>query len=435
MKTTKNALHRYLLPLLAVLHIREAIALENPHQQSLLGYWQAGVETAGGHLPFYLNFFEENGSVQAKLLNDKTQLSIAKAQQQGNQITLVFSGPGTEITAIRADEKGRASLDGQWLMGRWTRINSDRRINMPFSGQRITAWPVRVAQAPKTSKTSDEWVLRSPDNIFIGYLNLKRQGARISAALIAGTDNRYYPLAGTYSKRNLELSWFDGDNAILIKTHNIDKRTLAGDLWWNDRQIRWTAKRMDKDQILQTAPLRPKMMNISAYDLHKKRITLTSADFAGCVVLLNIFGSWCPSCHEESAMLANWQRRYANLQFKVVSLAFELSSNTDENLETLQQFAAKYHPDFTMLLGGSVEEAVEKLAPLIRLNAYPTNVFIDRSGQIRGVYPGFIGAAQHQQHQHFIGMHERILKELLAEPLPASSSCRLDSLGLVTGFE
>lgn len=426
MRTIKDMLHRYLLLLLlAVLPIKGAIALESPHQQSLLGYWKTEVETAGGHLSFYIDFVEENGLVQAKLLNDKTQLSVAKVQQQGNQITLFFSGSGTEITAIRADKKGRVSLDGQWLIGRWTGMNSDKRIDMPFSGQRITIRPVQIAQASKTSKISDEWVLRSTDNIFIGYLNLERQGqsAHISAELISGVNNRNYLLTGTYGKKSIELSRFDGDNSILIKTHNIDEHILTGDLWWNDQQTPWTAKKLDRDNIQQTAPLRPKMMDISAYDLHKNRITWTSADLAGCVVLLNIFGSWCPNCHEEISILANWQRRYAGQQFKVVSLAFELSANTDENLNTLQQFVAKYHPNFTMLLGGSVEEAVEKLAPLTQLNAYPTSVFIDRSGQIRVVYPGFIGAAQHQQHQHFIAMHERILKELLAEPLSASSSC------------
>lgn len=42
--------------------------------------------------------------------------------------------------------------------------------------------------------------------------------------------------------------------------------------------------------------------------LHDARDTFDNADMAGHISLLNVFGTWCPGCHEEHALLVAWSK-------------------------------------------------------------------------------------------------------------------------------
>ena len=39
-------------------------------------------------------------------------------------------------------------------------------------------------------------------------------------------------------------------------------------------------------------------------------MTIDDDRFEDKVLLVNIFGSWCPNCNDEAPLLAEWARRY-----------------------------------------------------------------------------------------------------------------------------
>lgn len=42
--------------------------------------------------------------------------------------------------------------------------------------------------------------------------------------------------------------------------------------------------------------------------LHDPEVVFSSDDLKGHISLVNVFGSWCPGCHEEHALLMDWSR-------------------------------------------------------------------------------------------------------------------------------
>ena len=58
-------------------------------------------------------------------------------------------------------------------------------------------------------------------------------------------------------------------------------------------------------------------------DLDGHVVSNTDARFKDKVVLINVTGSWCPNCHDESPFLAELYDKYHARGLEVVALDFE----------------------------------------------------------------------------------------------------------------
>ena len=139
--------------------------------------------------------------------------------------------------------------------------------------------------------------------------------------------------------------------------------------------------------------------------------------FAGKVVLVNLFGSWCPNCNDEAPLLAEWHRRWNADGLEVVGLAFEFSGDPERDGKILGRFANRYGIDYPLLLAGVSykAEASAAVPDLSAVLSYPTTVFIDRSGAIRWIHSGFSGPGTGHHYDELEAEMRRRIEELLAE--------------------
>jgi thiol-disulfide isomerase/thioredoxin len=95
-----------------------------------------------------------------------------------------------------------------------------------------------------------------------------------------------------------------------------------------------------------------------------------SSTWAGKVVVINFWATWCPPCLREIPLLAEAQERYRNLQ--VVGIAID-------NGEDVARFVGEHRLNYPVLLGGT--NAVEMSRRLgNRLQGLPFTVIFDRQG-------------------------------------------------------
>jgi thiol-disulfide isomerase/thioredoxin len=174
---------------------------------------------------------------------------------------------------------------------------------------------------------------------------------------------------------------------------------LAGDYWSRDSyHATWTATRDAnatipdgwKDVALTNADGR---FQFRFPDLNGKPVSLTDDRFRGKVVLVNIFGSWCPNCNDEAPLLAEWDRKYRRDGLEIVGLAYEFTGNAARDREMVRRFAKRHHIDYTLLLAGVSDKAKASatLPDLTRVLAFPTSVFVGRDGKVKKIYSGFAG--------------------------------------------
>jgi thiol-disulfide isomerase/thioredoxin len=144
------------------------------------------------------------------------------------------------------------------------------------------------------------------------------------------------------------------------------------------------------------------------------------AGTAGKVVVIQILGSWCPNCLDETALLAKWREEYAPRGFEVIGLGFERTKQPEKARDNLRRLAARFGARYPMAVAGSPDSAsVHAVLPMLeRFIAYPTTLFLDRSGRIRKVHTGFDGPATGVAHTRFVAETRQFIEDLLAEPAP-----------------
>jgi thiol-disulfide isomerase/thioredoxin len=145
-------------------------------------------------------------------------------------------------------------------------------------------------------------------------------------------------------------------------------------------------------------------------------VSLADERFAGKPKLLVAFGTWCPNCNDEAALLRELDQRYRDRGLAIVGLGFELSGERQRDLEQLRRFQARHGIEYPLLLAGVAdkERASESLPLLERVRAYPTTIFVGADGTVQAVHQGFAGPATGAEHAALCRDFERRIEALLA---------------------
>ena len=97
------------------------------------------------------------------------------------------------------------------------------------------------------------------------------------------------------------------------------------------------------------------------------------ADYRGRVVLLNLWGTWCPPCRREIPDLVRLQDRIESRGATVVGLAVDSGSPTK-----IRAFADRYGINYPIWRSDS-----RTVIRHYRARGYPTTLLVDREGVIR----------------------------------------------------
>ncbi len=153
-------------------------------------------------------------------------------------------------------------------------------------------------------------------------------------------------------------------------------------------------------------------------DLEGRRVTQDDPRLKGKVVLVDIFGSWCVTCHEATPDLLALYRDYHARGFEILGLGYEVTGDSAVDNPQIRRFRAKFRIPWVLLHAGAsiVEETAASLPQLHGFTAYPTTLFLGRDGRIREVYAGFRGPATGAQHTKQIADYREMIERLLREP-------------------
>lgn len=133
--------------------------------------------------------------------------------------------------------------------------------------------------------------------------------------------------------------------------------------------------------------------------------------------IVEVFGSWCPNCHDAAEYLAELQAVYGPRGLRTVGLAFELTPDLDRSIEQVRTYQDKHSIEWPILVAGLSDKskASEAFPALDRVRAYPTFIFMDRTGAVQSVYTGFSGPATGEAHETLRSQFQARIEALLAE--------------------
>ncbi len=389
--------------------------------QNYQGDWDAALQTPGGELRFGLRLTEADGKWTASLVNGLELIAVPECRIESQTLIL-------DITHY--DSRIEATYDPK--LAKWTGTWSKRRgaekwARVPFAADQKTR------DSPSATTLMDDFVgkwrvkFKTEDAPSVGLFQPGDNRQLWGTFLTTLGDYRY--LAGRVAGREMELSCFDGAHAFLFKARLQADGALKGDFWsgdwWHDT---WTAERDDQaalpdgfsiSKINEDAPL----SELHFTDLDGNDQLVIREQDRGKPLLIEIFGSWCPNCHDAGAYLSELEQRYAPRGLRIMGIAFELTGDPEHDAAQVRQYVKRHAISFPVLVGGlsDKEEATRQMRVLDQVRAYPTILFVDRKGQASAVYTGFNGPATGEANLRMQEQFELKIEELLREHEPVQA--------------
>jgi thiol-disulfide isomerase/thioredoxin len=401
----------------------------------LAGDWRSVIESPGGELPFTLRVLPAGETPPAVALNDTEEVAFSAITVDGRTVTI-------EIDRYESVLEGELSPDGESITGRWRKVIPGGFAELGWRAQRGSSPRFRSVDdlglesgaAGAIPDLTGSWsvVFSDDSSSEEARAEFRQQGRVVTGTFLTPTGDYRY-LEGAYENGLLRLSTFDGAHVFLFHARAQPDGSLSGDFWSRDSyHATWTAVRLmypDSGEVFSTNPWQQvrvvssdNRVRFSFPNLDGEVISSDDPRFAGKVVLVNIFGSWCPNCNDEAPLLAEWSRRWAADGLEVVGLAFEFSDDQERNRRVLRRFAEHHGVDYPLLLAGGSDktEAGRAVPDLSAVLSYPTTVFIARDGAVRWVHSGFAGPGTGDHHQKLVTQFEETIEALLAEPVPTT---------------
>lgn len=401
---------------------------------SVAGIWRASLLSPGGELPFTISIFDRAGQLSGEIHNGEERLPFSSVTQTDQTLLFRIDHYDSEITATLEHE-------GRSLRGEWQKTVPGGKSKLPFAASKgenrrflpeldSTLKPVEGAPDLITGNWALEFT-EEDGSTFPGRAELVQRGEEVTGTILTNTGDYRY-LAGSYSNGWLLLSVFDGGHAFLFEAQVAPDGTMKGDFWSRDTyHATWTGKPIPKGEkgglenpwtaIELTA--RDRRFHFAFEDLEGKVVTDGDARFKGKVVLIDIFGTWCPNCNDQARLLAKWHETYAEQGLEIVGLAYEMTGDVERDRSYVAKYRDEYGIEYPLLLAGLSDKAKasETVPDLSRIKSFPTTIFVGRDGRVRKVYSGFAGPATGRHHRKMVASHEKLIEELLAEGKAASS--------------
>jgi len=389
--------------------------------QNLLnqGKWHAELKREDGHhIPFELDIQKENGKYIAHIINGSERIKTAYIDF--SQDSVIIRMPVFE-SYFKAKIITSDSLNGLWVNG-----SADKDIIMPFialrGGSRFSKKKIS-----RTENVQGTWGIeftRSNQTKRRAIGELAQNGSHLSGSVLTpAADYRY--LDGVVAGDSLFLSTFDGSHALLlsakIRNGEIDGHFYSS----NYASESWTAV---KDANLTLTPAVTEIkegnngrLDFSFKDLDEHTVSIKDERFKDKVVIVQIMGSWCPNCMDETAFLSEYYRKNKHRGIEIIALAYELSANEERSVKSLKKFQSQFDVQYPMLNTGVAvgdPQRTEKTLPqLTAIQVFPTTIILDKKGVVSAIETSFYGPGAGEHHQRFKEHFENSVDTLLDQPL------------------
>jgi thiol-disulfide isomerase/thioredoxin len=398
--------------------------LDSSAQKGLVarvGTWQGELLLNGTtRLPFYFEVNRSKGKTTLEIRNGEEHILIEDITESSDSIRFRMPQFDSEFLC-EVKENGKA-LDGVW-------INHSRKDNneIPFQ-----AFYGREYTCDKGSKIfsalqAAQWEVTFSPNTrdstkAIGIFRFDFKTHSLNGTFLTETGDYRY-LSGFACTDWAYLSCFDGSHAYYFRFKLKPDNTIAGDYYSGSTGYeKWIAKQNPGFRLHNPDSLTFLKKGYDGIDFrfsNTEGAEVSSKDekFRNKVVVIQIMGSWCPNCMDETKYYADVYSRFRGKGLEVVALAFEKPVDPAKAKENVLRVKKRFNADYDFLLTGKTGStgALEALPMLNAVMAFPTTIYIDKKGRVRKIYTGFNGPGTGVYYDQFREQNERFLEKLLSE--------------------
>lgn len=234
-------------------------------------------------------------------------------------------------------------------------------------------------------------------------------------------DYRY--LDGVVDGDSLKLSTFDGTHVFLF-TAQVTDSTLQGIFYSGNHSVeKFVATRNEAYQLPDPNTLTYlkegyDKFDFSFPDTDGNMISMSDDRFKNKPVLVQIMGTWCPNCLDETRFYVDYFEKNPDLDVEIVALAFEYAKTKEKAEQGINRLVKREKLKYPVLLAqfetSNKSKANEKLPMLNHVLSYPTTIYIDREGEVKKIHTGFNGPATGERYEDFTKEFDQTIRELVS---------------------
>lgn len=408
-----------LFPVLFIFGLFSIFWVNNPTQLKN-GIWRATIQRQDGQ-KIVFNFLSKDsaGKKIIYVINGKEHLLVDSIETRADSVFI-------QMPFFESGFKAKITSAGN-LHGEWIKHYGERILRLPFeaefnNGKRF------VVSTPPSANISGKWVstFKGTNKTYTFVAEFKQDGAHLSGTILDPTGDFRF-LDGVVSGDSLKLSTFDGANAYLLTAKIDNENKISGGMFYSGATgtEEWSAVRNENAKVTDNLEESKSIaaegkLNFTFPDSKNgKMISINDDRFKNKVVVVQILGSWCPNCMDETKFLSDYYNKNHQKGFEVIGLAYERTTDFESSQKALMPFEKRLDVKYPILITGvSVSDTnlTQKTLPQIeKIKAFPTSIFIDKKGNIRKIDSGFNGPATGKYFTEFKKEFNQFIEKLLAE--------------------
>ncbi len=383
-----------------------------PVQKLKLGIYRATLNVMDNEiLPF---IFEVVSNDKINIFNAEEVIEDNSISYRNDSVFINFPVFEGYIAAV---------FEGDNLKGSYIKESLDRVV--PFHAEFNNAKRFETSTEPMIDISGNwETVFTEADGSHYIAKGIFKQKGHALTGTVRTTTGDYRYLEGIVNGFDVKFSVFDGAHAFLFTAKAKDS-TMQG-VFYSGNHSRETfvakpneAYELPREDSLTFLKEGYDTFAFSFPDEKDNLVSLDDAQFKNKVIIVQIMGTWCPNCLDETRYYKTFYDANKDKDIAFVALAFEYAKTKEKAFAGIQRLKDKVRLEYPILLAqfGSSNKvkAQEKLPMLNHVLSYPTTIFIDKKGKVRKIHTGFNGPATGDKYVSFKKEFNEFVNILLNE--------------------
>ena len=373
-----------------------------------LGSLQLNKETS---LPFRLEIEKQKRELIFSVHNAEEKIVLNRMVQQKDSFRIDF--PNFHSTLIFKIENKNL------LSGYWKNFNKGNQYKIPF---KATYGQSKNESSTQNYDFSGRWkTIFSPntedESMAIGVF--KSTENKITGTFLTETGD-YRFLEGCVEGKHFTLSCFDGSHAFHF-TGDLDSNNQIQGNFYSGKHYstRWIA---NHDSIFElrnpdslTYLVKNEPFSFKLKTLEGKDFIYPNAEFENKVTIVQIMGTWCPNCMDETKFFKELYGKYHSKGLEIISIGYETPNEFEDQVNKIKLLKERHHLDFLFLVGGSANKSLasEQFSMLNQIISFPTAIIIGKDGEVKRVHTGFNGPGTGKLYTDYTSEMDAYIQELL----------------------
>jgi thiol-disulfide isomerase/thioredoxin len=320
-------------------------------------------------------------------------------------------------------------ISGKWLndstlTGQLLDPTRSSDYKIPFTAHYSGSWNDQSC-TPVSMKYACTFSPNNQEDKYESVAVLNECGKKVTGTFMTESGD-YRFLEGERNGDQLWLSCLDGAHLFYF-TASFKNDSIVNGLFYSGKH--WSepfvglknhqAKLSNPDSLTIISNESQKKFEFTVVSANKETVLFDASKWNNKVSIIQLFGSWCPNCTDESRFFKELYEKHSQKGLQVIPVAFERGDDFEKNREIVKQqfneMKIPYEPFFGLGNGSGKARASETFPMLNHVMSFPTSIIVDKKGVVRKIHTGFYGPSTGEYYTQYTSEMNDFIDQLLSE--------------------